>query len=243
MLFLAAACCSVVFAQQIVTSAGRVIQAVHAPPPLTGLPYSAEQIFEHTQTLAERTHISQQPMITKIYRDSLGRTRTERADMIEISDPVTGYYYRLDSGKHVAHRDVMESSPNTPRVLQFFPGLPSDTPVPGPLTPPGPLAGDPEIAVESLGSKTIGGVTAEGRRITLTYPSDDGGREGPIVAINEFWISPVLKFMLLAIHHDRRSGDTTTRIENLSRAEPDSSLFLVPPDYEIVDENVPALNK
>lgn len=43
-----------------------------------GHPYSAEQITEHVQTLADGTHISQTVSKVHLYRDSQGRTRTDR---------------------------------------------------------------------------------------------------------------------------------------------------------------------
>ena len=46
--------------------------------PITGAPYSGEQIHETVQTLVDGTHITRTMPPTKIYRDSLGRTRTER---------------------------------------------------------------------------------------------------------------------------------------------------------------------
>ena len=36
---------------------------------------------------------------------------------------------------------------------------------------------------------------------------------------------------------DPRSGETTTKLENVSRTQPDPALFLPPPDYKIVDES------
>ena len=33
-----------------------------------------------------------------------------------------------------------------------------------------------------------------------------------------------------------RNGENTTRMANLSRAEPDAALFQPPPDYRIVDQ-------
>lgn len=53
------------------------------------------------------------------------------------------------------------------------------------------------------------------------------------------WNSPELKIMLLSTRHDPRSGDDTTKLENLSRAEPDPALFQPPADYQIVDETGP----
>src|SRR6516225_4299689 len=45
---------------------------------VTGAPYSAEEVTEHVQTLADGTHITQPSPKTVFYRDSLGRTRIER---------------------------------------------------------------------------------------------------------------------------------------------------------------------
>ncbi len=85
-------------------------------PVVTGAPYSATEVTEHTQTLADGTHITQKPRTTLMFRDSQGRTRTERPmfggpyggdggpTMIQIQDPVAGFQYTLDQQDHVAHR-------------------------------------------------------------------------------------------------------------------------------------------
>jgi hypothetical protein len=39
--------------------------------------------------------------------------------------------------------------------------------------------------------------------------------------------------LVLTKHSDPRSGETTYRLLNIVRAEPDRSLFTVPPDYTI----------
>jgi hypothetical protein len=39
--------------------------------------------------------------------------------------------------------------------------------------------------------------------------------------------------LVLTKHSDPRSGETTYRLVNVVRAEPDRSLFAVPPDYTI----------
>ena len=50
----------------------------HVEAVVTGAPYSAENVSEHVQTLADGTHITSTPPGMKVYRDSMGRTRTER---------------------------------------------------------------------------------------------------------------------------------------------------------------------
>ena len=51
----------------------------------------------------------------------------------------------------------------------------------------------------------------------------------------EIWRSPELKVTVLSKNSDPRSGESTTRLTNISRAEPDAASFQVPPDYEIID--------
>ncbi len=82
----------------------------------TTVPYSAEEIVEPSQTLADGTHVRLRPRTTHYYRDSMGRTRTERPFnlgastkvepevVIDIRDPNAGFQYVLDTQNHVVHR-------------------------------------------------------------------------------------------------------------------------------------------
>src|SRR5690242_13253532 len=86
-----------------------------------GQPYSAEQVTERVQTLADGTHITQNAQTSKFYRDSAGRSRIEHTftpppgammaspppSFIQIMDPVAGYHYTLDSRSHTARRMAM----------------------------------------------------------------------------------------------------------------------------------------
>jgi hypothetical protein len=101
---------------------------------VTGQPYSAQEEIETVQTLADGTHITNGPQKVMRYRDSLGRTRTERTlgpppgflaasgsapappVFIEITDPVGGYQYAFDSNNHTAHRSPFGPG-RTGRVL------------------------------------------------------------------------------------------------------------------------------
>jgi hypothetical protein len=89
-------------------------------PTITGAPYSAEEVDENQQTLADGTHITQLMPTVKKYRDSMGRTRTERQPfngaitsgsqhlelpmLVEIEDPVAHFQYVLDPEHNMAHR-------------------------------------------------------------------------------------------------------------------------------------------
>ena len=116
-------------AGSVASGAGWTLSSVGPEVPgytATGAPYSAVQITEHTQTLADGTHITQPVQTTKFYRDSQGRTRIERSfpvppgalangtdapSFIEISDPVAGFRYTLEARNHTAHRMAMAATP------------------------------------------------------------------------------------------------------------------------------------
>jgi hypothetical protein len=92
---------------------------------------------------------------------------------------------------------------------------------------------------ESLGSQTIEGVSAEGTRSTITIPAGEIGNTLPLEITYETWYSPELQTMLMTRHRDPRSGETTYRLTNLSRSEPDRSLFEVPAGYTVQEGKMP----
>ena len=81
----------------------------------------------------------------------------------------------------------------------------------------------------------VHGVYAIGRRITQRMPPDDGKGQD-VVDVQESWISPDLKIVVLAKHRStaRGSDNPTWAIRKLDRAEPEAALFEIPKDYKIV---------
>jgi hypothetical protein len=92
---------------------------------------------------------------------------------------------------------------------------------------------DAEVNRESLGKQTIEGVEAEGTRVTFTIPAGKIGNERPIVTVNETWYSTELQALVMSKNSDPRMGETTYRLTNINRSEPDPSLFQVPADYTV----------
>jgi hypothetical protein len=226
-----------------------------APPAhmavITGAPYYAEEMSDHTQTLADGTHLTQKTLTVKICRDSEGRTRRERimgpnnaSDAViiaEISDPVSGFRYLLDPYNRIAHRfSAPEKASEPARYSQETRALPQvTTPVATPqLVKPAPVQENrPEHITESLGTQVLEGILVEGKRTTTTFPVGLMGNDRPIVRVMESWFSPDLKITLLLKDSDPRMGDHTMRLQNIERTEPDPALFRVPPDYQVIDEN------
>jgi hypothetical protein len=94
---------------------------------------------------------------------------------------------------------------------------------------------DAEVNRESLGKQVIEGVEAEGTRVTFTIAAGKIGNERPIVSVNEQWYSSELRVLVMSKNSDPRTGETTYRLTNIDRSEPDLSLFQVPADYTVKD--------
>ena len=90
-----------------------------------------------------------------------------------------------------------------------------------------------KITTESLGSRSIEGVMAEGTRTTSTIAAGAIGNALPIDVVTERWYSPELQMAVLISRKDPRSGDSTYRLRNIVRTEPPPDLFAVPSDYQI----------
>src|ERR1700759_1518864 len=64
-------------------------------PAVKGAPYSADEVRESTQVLADGTKIHNETKTT-VYRDGAGRVRRETPDEISIWDPGSGTNYVLN---------------------------------------------------------------------------------------------------------------------------------------------------
>jgi hypothetical protein len=89
---------------------------------------------------------------------------------------------------------------------------------------------------EQLGTKSFEGITAEGTRTVTTIEAGRIGNEKPIEIVYERWYSKELDLIVYSRHFDPRFGEQIYRLTNISRSEPDRSLFTVPSDYKVVAE-------
>jgi TonB family protein len=88
---------------------------------------------------------------------------------------------------------------------------------------------------EGLGKHMVEGVECEGARVVATMPAGAIGNERPIETVNETWYSPELQMMILSKRSDPRFGESTYRVTNIVRSEPEAALFQIPSEYTIID--------
>ena len=90
-----------------------------------------------------------------------------------------------------------------------------------------------KVTTESLGTRSVEGLMAEGIRTTSTIPAGAIGNVMPIEVVSERWYSRELQMPVLITRKDPRSGDSVYRLRNIVRSEPPADLFVVPSDYEV----------
>lgn len=100
-----------------------------------------------------------------------------------------------------------------------------------------------QVKHEDLGTQTIEGVSAQGKRETVTIPAGEIGNERPIEIVTETWFSPELHTMVLRKHSDPRLGDSTYKLTDIKRNEPDAALFQPPPGTKVSVEPMLELHK
>jgi hypothetical protein len=210
------------------------LEGMHPGKVVTGAPFSAVASSETTQTLADGTHIARTTQ-TNLYRDSQGRFRKEGTftgfgpvaasgqskSFVLIHDPVAGTAYLLEPDSKIA-REL----PHPGKAREFLRGQ-----GPGKLGHKGP--NDADTQVQDLGTQTIAGVQAQGKRVTRTIPVGQMGNDKPIVSTFETWYSPDLQIVVMSKRNDPRFGQTTYTVSNIQRTEPAASLFTVPAGYTV----------
>jgi len=218
-------------------------------PFVTGVPYSATQVQEHTRTLLDGTHISQEPFTTLVYRDSQGRTRREQTMfpgrsieenqpmIIQIQDPVAGFKYVLDVEDRIAYRAIATRPPSgVVTVTAPVQSSSAEKIDPAPALSAAETQATPTQTSESLGTQNLEGVTVRGYRITTIVPVGVEGNDRPLVSTYELWKSRELGVTVLSKSSDPLNGETITRLTKIIFEEPDPTLFQPPRDYKIVDE-------
>jgi hypothetical protein len=195
-------------------------------------PFSALETLTSTQVLPDGNRIVRK-VEAKTWRDAQGRVRREpqtagpdgKVPPVMLIDPVAQTAYMLDAEKKIAYKLPPPGEGGRGR----------HGPAPEGSTRGGPGKFGGEAVKESLGTKTIDGVTADGTRTTRTIPAGAFGNEKAITAVTERWFSPDLQVVVLVTARDPRFGDTEHKMTAIARGAQDASLFALPAGYTISD--------
>jgi len=237
-------------------------------------PYRADQITETTQTLGDGTRIHNEHQVTiyrdsqgRVRRETPDQisiwdpnsgvgytmdTKSMTAGKMQVSVSTSsgnsgniGFTFRTQTGTASSAMAGGGGGENI-RVLKTLtdgaevPGVVITDDVKGRLKATAAGASNKE----SLGTRIMEGVGAQGDRETSTIEAGAIGNDRPIQIIAERWYSSDLQVDVMTRHSDPRTGEEMTRLINISRAEPDSSLFQVPAGYQVTDGKwMPGISK
>jgi hypothetical protein len=98
----------------------------------------------------------------------------------------------------------------------------------------------PGITVEDLGTNDIGGVVAEGHRITHVINARTIGNDRSITTVEEVWHSSALDVDVQVRRSDPRTGTHTVTMNEITMGDPDPRYFQVPEGYRIVEQKPPS---
>jgi hypothetical protein len=206
---------------------------------VTGAPFSGLAVTESTQTLADGNHINHKTQ-ANVFRDGQGRVRkevtlsgfgpmaasSESKSFVVISDPVaktnfvlhpdTKMAEKMGHGGHgmkgMAKGGKFEEKMQARQEAEIAAG---------------------NLKKEDLGTQVIGGVSAQGTRVTRTIPAGQIGNEKPILVVHETWFSNDLQMVVRSKRSNPWVGETTYTLTNIQRTEPAAALFAVPSDFAV----------
>jgi hypothetical protein len=187
-------------------------------PVWAGAPYSGEQTDVSVQTLADGNTITNVTGYQqKAWRDSQGRVRVQRSCV-----PGPGASRLKNVPTIVQIQDpvagytyLVDDAHRAVHRILLVVAKPRATGVPS----------------GNLGTQMIDGIEAVGNRTTMPGPGGSG------TFTRDEWVSPDLHLTILAVVTDPAGRVATSKISNLSRTEPDPTLFQIPLDYTMVEES------
>ncbi|MGZ4889979.1 MAG: hypothetical protein ACXWBH_12400 [Candidatus Angelobacter sp.] len=228
---------------------------------VTAAPYSATATTESTQVLGDGNRIVNKTS-SFVARDSQGRTRRETdlhrigtmqvdsPKTVFINDPTTHTQYIFTPGGKATKVIRSEGSwKEGPQIIDLRGQRERRLKEKVIVNVQGMHEGQQskesseQVKHEDLGTQTIEGVSAQGKRETVTIPAGQIGNERPIEIVTETWFSPELHTMVLRKHSDPRMGDSTYRLTDIKRNEPDASLFQPPAGTKVSVEPLLELHK
>jgi hypothetical protein len=212
-----------------------------------GAPFSAVETTETITKFIDGNRVVQ-TQTSRLFRDSEGRIRLEHTfprfyaaggagapdgvptehTSVTITDAVKGKTFTLNS----YDKSAQEMFPFPMERIQ------PPVPMPDPqmqVNLPGLGMGlnpnDPGVKVTQLGDKTIDGVRVTGIRVENGLPAGRMGNEKPITVVAEQWFSTELGVVVLSTQKSSIGSETTTKLDQIVRSEPDPALFTIPAGY------------
>ena len=201
---------------------------------ITGAPFSAKIVIEDTRRLYDGSTATKKTE-GAVYRDREGRTRREQP-----IDNIGGFSVLSEDGSPQKLVFINDFPGKTHYFLDLNRKVARKNPLPD-NRPPLAEKEPKDAKIESLGTKTMEGLTVEGTRTTFEIPVGQIGNDKPVQVVTEKWFSSELQVIIYSRHVDPIAGEHIFRLVNIKKTEPSADLFTVPNGFRI--ENPPRPDK
>jgi hypothetical protein len=204
-------------------------------PPIPNAPFTATVSTEWTRQTSDGATI-----VVKnhrmVARGSQGHVFEERRRFVPADSNAQSLLFQMDYVDPVRHtRTVCLPASSMCDVRDFY------APVSTSTVPVGPLAdGKHYLSREDLGKSETEGLETIGTRETITTNLGTVGNDREVTLTKEFWYSPKLGVNLLVKRMDPLQGTQVFTVSNISLAEPDARLFVIPAKYKVTDDRASA---
>jgi hypothetical protein len=230
------------------TSAQTQQDALHAPDgnsftrivsifiaPIPNAPFTATVSTEWTRQTTDGASVIVRNH-RMVARDSQGHVFEERRRFVPADSNSPSLLFQMDYVDPVRHtRTVCFPASKVCDTYNFF--APANEAILSVGQLPG---GKSYLSREDLGKGEIEGLETIGTRETITAVPGTVGNDREVARTKEFWYSPKLGVNLLVKRFDPLQGTQVFTVSNISLAEPDPRLFVVPPKFKVTDERDPA---
>ena len=207
-------------------SFARIVSIFIAPIP--NAPFTATVSTEWTRRTSDGATI-----VVKnhrmVARDSQGQVFEERRRFVPADSNAQSLFFEMDYVDPVRHTRTVCLPPSlTCDVRNFFEPVSTST------IPVGPMAdGKHYLSREDLGKGETEGLETIGTRETITTDAGAVGNDREVTLTKEFWYSPKLGVNVLVKRMDPLQGTQVFAVSNISLAEPDARLFVIPAKYKV----------
>jgi hypothetical protein len=205
---------------------------------IPGYPISGTIDAENTRTDSHgKTVIAR--FRSRIYRDSKGRTRLEWDTtpldeppkpgwvMIEIYDPTNRTSIQLQPSIKAAWKGHFPAPNEKPQQVckeSDFPKIdPKDLA----------QVAIPEVSQEELAHDVVDGMAVRHGRESVKLAPHSSGKNSAYARVTDYWFSQELQAFILVKRRGPGKSRHTVKLSDISRGEPDPSLFTIPPGYKV----------
>jgi hypothetical protein len=176
---------------------------------------------------------------SKIYRDSKGRTRLEW-DMTPLDEPPKPGWFMVEIYDPTI-RTGLHLQPSIKTASKIYFSAPDEKPQQVckdsdfPEIDPKALAqfAIPQVSQKELAHDVVEGMVVRHGRESVKTPPNSSWKSPAYATLTDYWFSQELQFFVLVKRTGPGKSQHTVKLSDISRAEPDASLFALPSDYQV----------